>query len=175
MILHLHTPRTTSRVARAALIALAALLPLPSCADDDGGETDPLEDVELDVCEHYEQGPIAAVTAGTDAASATATNSVHTRYDVSLPSGAGFVKVAIEAASTYSFFFSDDATVVFKDVSGAVVAPVETRTGSAWCDAIGKAYVVTLGVGTYTIEITGASGATATQFVFLDPAVEEEE
>jgi hypothetical protein len=136
--------------AAAAVVVMA----LGGCGDD--GHTHDDEGLGVDACEHLEGGPIKAVTAGADAASATAAGDEHTRYDVALvdvgADSGGFLSVAVADAGEHVLFFDEDVTLVVTDGTGATVATTKA-TSDADCDLVKTAYTVDFSVGTYTLSL----------------------
>lgn len=164
---------------RRALVttAVAAALALAGCADDTTAAPDELAELEADVCEHFAEGPILAVTAGADAASAVDVTGSHTRFDITLADvtggKGGFVSIAIDEATEYAIFVGADVDVKVTDATGAVVTPEETFVGSDVCAAIGASYHMDLEVGTYTVEI-GPTTETLVQLVYVEPGHDHE-
>lgn len=118
-----------------------------------------------DACEHLEQGPIQAVTAGT-AASPVALANAHTRYDLTM-SGSGFASIAVGKAGDHYVFFDSSVTVAVKDGAGNPVAPEQSGTSDADCALVKTWFLYELGVGTYTFEITPQGGATLVKLVYF--------
>lgn len=168
--------RMQRQAVRLALV-LGACVAWAACADD-GGTTDPDAELEADVCEHFELGPFGSVTAGADAASAADITGTHTRWELTLADAGGgafggHVTIAVDAAAAYRIYLSADVDVALSDATGAAVAATK-KTGSDACPTIGASFVATLGVGTYTLAISGGSAATV-QLVYLDPNAQEHE
>lgn len=147
-------------------LALSASLALvaPGCGDDHDHDHDDEHELEEDACTHFANGPIKAVTAGADMASAPDATAEHTRLDITLADGGdgtfeGVVSIVIDEAGDHAFFMSAAATATLFDATGAVVAAEESMGQSTVCQAIAAGQVVELAVGTYTLEISGASAA----------------
>jgi hypothetical protein len=126
---------------------------LAACGDDGGGE-----DLDVEGCEHLEEGPYEAVTATADTASAPEVADDHTSYTVTLPvataGNAGFVRFAADEAGDFIFFLDADVDVELTDADGAVVTPEESATSSDACDTIRGKHTVELEVATYFLELS---------------------
>lgn len=120
-----------------------------------------------DACEHLEGGPIRAVTAGADAASAVALTDEHTRYDITM-AGAGFVSLASAEDAEVYFYFDSPVTLTVRDGSGTVVPAEMQATSDADCALVKAMYVFDLGIGTYTLEVEPAASDTLVQLVFFE-------
>lgn len=144
---------------RPAFVALGSLLLVASCGDedhddhDDHGEHGAVSAVD-DACEHFAEGPAAAVTAGADAASATALPDTHTDYTVTTASGTGFVQIPVAEATELTVVLSEAATVTISDLAGNTVAPEATPmyNGSP-CEPAQIGLVFDAAVGTYVLEL----------------------
>ena len=136
-------------------IAIAALASLASLSQGCGGE----EEGEFDeLCEHLEAGPAEAVEAASDIDLAPAVADDHTRYDITLTDGSGFVSFNADEAGEFLFGGDVDAfDLGITDSSGATIEIEETVAGP--CTFASKAYVADLAIGSYTLEIGASAGA----------------
>ncbi len=163
--------------------ALALLLTLTACSSD---ETTPPEDevsLDADACEHFEEGPFAAVTAGAAAADAPAVDDDHTAYTITLvDDGAGMftgtVSLAV-AEATEVLFFTDEAISLRVQDSAAADVALEESCNSGTCSADcatarGRHVVDFETVGTYFLTFGPASASEVT-LVHLEGGEHEHE
>lgn len=131
----------------AALLMSTALL-TTACGEDEK------ENVDVEGCEHLQEGPATAVTA-TTTGTPPAVGSDHRRYDITLVDGTGgktgSVSFAAAEATDYVIFTGADVAVTVRDSSGAQVAIEESTKSSAECTDIKGRHVVPMTVGTHTL------------------------
>ncbi len=137
-----------------ACIAFLALAPFAACGDDDPA----VESVDVEGCEHLQEGPAVAVTATLVGDTTTpAIAGDHKRYDVTLLAAggqrAGVVSFAAAEATDYVFFFDASVPLEIIDSAGTVVAIEASTTSSTECTDIKARHVVELAVGTYFLEL----------------------
>jgi hypothetical protein len=137
-------------------VAKLATLILPFALAACGGEEE--ENIDVEGCEHLEEGPYEAVTATADTASAPPIADDHTSYTVTLPAGAGgntgFVSFAADEEGDFIFFLDADVDVEFTDAAAAVVPIEESASSSDACDTIQGKHTLELAVATYYLELT---------------------
>jgi hypothetical protein len=148
---------------RPAAVVFGGLLLVAGCGDEDHddhddhgehGEHGEVSAVE-DACEHFGEGPAAAVTAGADAAAAAALANSHTDYTVTTAGGAGFVQIPVAEATELTVVLSEAATVAITDLAGNSVAPEATPMyNGAPCEAAQIGLVFDAEVGTYVLELS---------------------
>jgi hypothetical protein len=131
-----------------ALLMSTALL-AAGCGGDDEEEN-----VDVEGCEHLQEGPSTAVTA-TLTGTPPAVDDDHRRYDITLVDGTGgktgSVSFAASEATDYVIFTGTDVPVTVKSSSGATVAIEESTKSSSECTEIKGRHVVPMTVGTYTL------------------------
>jgi hypothetical protein len=140
-------------------IGALAVLAMTAGACDDKATT--VESPGADACEHFASGPIRAITAGADAATAADASAEHTRWDVTLAAvggaGHGFLAIEIDAVGDHTFFFDRAVTLTMRDGNGATVVPEASATSDADCAEVGGAFTFELAVGTYSLELSSSS------------------
>lgn len=113
------------------------------------------ESVDVEGCEHLQEGPASSVTATAATTGAPAVNSDHKRYDVSLVDvtggKGGSVSFAAAEEGDYVIFTSADVPVAVKDANGAAVAIEASVKSSAECTEIKGRHTVPMKVGTHTL------------------------
>ena len=114
------------------------------------------EDIYGEVCEHLEEGPSEAVTSTATADGAPEVADNHTRYDIALTDGAGFVSFNADEGGEF-IFGGDDSSfdLTITDSTGAEVEIEETVAEP--CEFASSALVADLEVGSYTIEVSASS------------------
>ncbi len=141
----------------AALLMSTALL-ATACGDDEEGE----ENVDVEGCEHLQEGPSTALTATTTGTPPAVRND-HRRYDITLVDGTGgktgSVSFAATEATDYVIYTGADVPLTVRDSSGAEVAIEESTKSSAQCAEIKGRHVVPLTVGTHTLTFGPTSAA----------------
>ncbi|WP_164016935.1 hypothetical protein [Pyxidicoccus trucidator] len=154
----------------AALLMSTALL-ATACGDDEEGE----ENVDVEGCEHLQEGPSTAVTA-TLTGTAPAVDNDHRRYDITLVDGAGgktgSVSFAADEATDYVIFTGADVPLTVRDSSGAVVDIEESTKSSSQCTDIKGRHVVPMTVGTHTL--TFGPTPTASVSIVIEEAAHED-
>ena len=108
---------------------------------------------EADGCEHMVEGPEQAVTAAAAAADAPSITETHTRYDITIADGSGFVALEVAEEGEWHFFFDKDVTLTITDSADAAVAAEETIDSVAECSEVAEGAAYDLGVGTYVLTI----------------------
>lgn len=106
--------------------------------------------IDVEGCEHLEEGPYMNVTASAarDAA-APAVAADHKAYTTTLPAGAvGYVSFAAGEATDYVVFLDKPVPFTVFDASGAMVPLEESATSSPECATIRGKHTFPLGVGT---------------------------
>jgi hypothetical protein len=146
----------------AAAIGVASLV---ACSDDHGhDEATP----DAEACEHLQEGPALALTAGAAPASAPAVDDDHRRYDISLVDidggKGGVVRFAAAEAGAHLVVLSADVAIRFVDGAGSVIAPLAEAKGSASCGEVAARFEVPFVVGTVYLEI-GPTAATSVNLV----------
>jgi len=113
------------------------------------------ETVDVEGCEHLQEGPASAVTATAATTGAPAVKSDHRRYDVALVDmtggKGGSVTFAAAEESDYVLFTSADVPVAVKDANGRAIAIEASVKNSAECAEIKGRHTIPLKVGTHTI------------------------
>jgi hypothetical protein len=139
--------------------SFACLLLLAACSDSSAPDE---EHPDAEGCEHLQDGPAVALTAGSVADdSAPAVAADHRRYDIALSGEAtSVVRFAAGEATDHVFFLDADLPLAFVAADGAVVEPEEKLASSSECADIAARYTVPLEVGTYYLRfgITAAAG-----------------
>jgi hypothetical protein len=136
-----------------AIFLSATLTMLAACGDEE-----PVEDVDVEGCEHLQEGPEVAVTAtdGLDE-STPAVSDEHMRYDITLVpvvgGNGGFVTFAAAEATDHVFFLDADVALGLDDGTGAGVTIEESASSSPECDEIRGRHVAELRVGTVYVEL----------------------
>jgi hypothetical protein len=149
-----------------------AMILAAGCGDDAHEES-----IDVEGCEHLQEGPAAPITAAADAAGAPAVDDDHRRYDVSLPDvgggqRGGFVAFAAAEATDYVFFLSADVAVAFTDAGGQPVAIEESTSSSPECEEIRGRHLIELAVGTVAIELGPTAEAEVS--IVVEPAGEHD-
>ena len=139
---------------KALILAFVLCLPLAACGDDPPAE----ENVDVEGCEHLQEGPAVPVTATAEAGEATPeVAGDHMRYDVTLLATAdghrGFIAFAADEATDFVFFLGADVPFAVIDSAGAPVTIESSETSSPVCTDIKGKHTVELGVGTYFLEL----------------------
>src|SRR5687768_13799878 len=90
---------------------LMALTTIGGCGGDDGGE----ESIDVEGCEHLQEGPEVPVTATVDQTDPPAVADDHMRYDVTLVAvtggNGGFVEFAADEEGDFVFFFDANVAI----------------------------------------------------------------
>ncbi|MCP3142571.1 hypothetical protein [Pyxidicoccus xibeiensis] len=132
----------------AALFVSTALL-ASACGDDEEEEN-----VDVEGCEHLQEGPATPVTATLTGTPPPVSND-HRRYDITLVDGTGgktgSVSFAAAEATDYVIFTGADVAVTVKNAGGATVEIEESTKSSTQCTDIKGRHVVPLTVGTHTL------------------------
>jgi len=115
------------------------------------------EDIDVEGCEHLEEGPAVSVVATAEDETAPVIAPDHKRYDITFLDGvAGKVgKAKIEVvAGDYVFFMNADTPLALKALAtGAVAVPRAAVKSSKSCSAIRARYTVGFAsVGTYLLD-----------------------
>lgn len=150
----------------AALLMSTALL-ATACGDDEEEEN-----VDVEGCEHLQEGPATAVTATLTGTPPSVGND-HRRYDITLADGTGgktgSVSFAAAEATDYVIFTSADVTLSVRNASGAAVEIEESTKGSSQCTEIKGRHVVPMTVGTHTLTF-GPTTASSVSIVIEEAA-----
>jgi hypothetical protein len=130
--------------------AAPLLLLLAACGSD--GSPDP---VEVEACAHLATGPFQDVIAGPDPVTdlAIEIDDDDVAYRVDLGDAGGYVFFGAQAPGELLFAMDADVGVTFTTQAGAPVEPDSTGTGSSACSDIRRKHVLTLGTGTYFLEL----------------------
>ncbi len=155
-----------------SVLSLAALL--AACGDDTGGGGGAggggtgghgegghhEEDLDVEACEHFGEGPFVDHTATDEVASAPDVSVEHTSHTIALidfaGSKGGYVAFQAAEAGEYAFFFDADVPLSIQSSAGADVALEEScdpAACSASCDLVKGKHLVDLEVGTYYLEL----------------------
>lgn len=149
----------------AALLMSTALL-ATACGDDEE------ENVDVEGCEHLQEGPATAVTATLTGTPPSVGND-HRRYDITLVDGTdgktGSVSFAAAEATDYVIFTSADVPLSVRDSSGATVEIEESTKSSSQCTDIKGRHVVPMRVGTHTLTF-GPTTASSVSIVIEEAA-----
>lgn len=139
------------RLALLATFTLAVSVFVPACGGDD--DATPEESIDVEGCEHLQEGPAAPITAGAVAdETAPLVAADHRRYDIAV-TDTGFVRFAADEATDLVVFIDAPATLTFTGADGTVLPPEETATSSPECTDIKGKVTVPVGVGTVFIAI----------------------
>jgi hypothetical protein len=126
------------------LIALSAIA-FAACGDEHTHEN-----IDVEGCEHLEEGPYSQITAGTardGTAPAVATD--HMAYTTTLPASAvGYVSFAAAEMTDYIVFLDRNVTFTVFDTAGAPVTIEASETSSTACTTIMGKHLFELEVGT---------------------------
>ena len=156
----------------AALLMSTALL-AAACGDDE----EEGENVDVEGCEHLQEGPATAVTA-TLTGTPPAVSNDHRRYDITLVDGtggkSGSVSFAAAEATDYIIFTSADVALTVTNSSGAAVEIEESTKSSSQCTDIKGRHVVPMTVGTHTLTF-GPTTASSVSIVIEEAAHEAHE
>ena len=140
-----------------------------------GGDDEEEGSVDVEGCEHLQEGPEVAITATADQNGAPALADDHMRYDVALIDVAGgkggVVAFAADQASDFVFFLGAGVPVAITDSAMAEVDIEESATSSPECDDIKGRHLVELAVGTYYLEL-GPTTETSVSIV-VEPVAHE--
>jgi hypothetical protein len=113
------------------------------------------ESIDVEGCEHLQQGPASAVTATATATGAPAVKDDHRRYDVTLVDvtggKGGSVTFAAAAEGDYVLFTSADVQVSIKDANGQAVGIEASTASSSECTEIKGRHTIPMKVGTHTL------------------------
>ncbi|MFP2924659.1 hypothetical protein ACLESO_05465 [Pyxidicoccus sp. 3LG] len=155
----------------AALLMSTALL-ATACGDDEEGE----ENVDVEGCEHLQEGPATPVTATLTGTPPSVSND-HRRYDITLVDGTGgktgSVSFAAAEATDYVIFTGADVALTVKNASGATVEIEESTKSSTQCTDIKGRHVVPMGVGTHTLTFGPTTAASVS--VVIEEAAHDHE
>jgi hypothetical protein len=154
----------------AALLMSTALI-ATACGDDEE------ENVDVEGCEHLQEGPATPVTA-TLTGTPPSVSDDHRRYDITLVDGSGgrtgSVSFAASEATDYVIFTSADVPVTVTNSSGTAVAIEESTKSSSQCTEIKGRHVVPMSVGTHTLTF-GPTTATSISIVIEKAAHDHDE
>jgi len=141
-----------------------------------GGEEEE-ENVDVEGCEHLQEGPSTAVTATAATAGAPAVKDDHRRYDVTLVDvtggKGGSVTFAAAEEGDYVLFTSADVQVAITDANGQAVAPEASVKSSTECTEIKGRHTIPMKVGTHTLTF-GPTTQTSVSLV-IEPAAHDHE
>lgn len=139
------------------LLVIGASLGLLGCGEE-------VDHLLAEGCEHMEEGPEVAVTAGLDALSAPDVSAGHTRFDITLQSVDGGMGGSVSYASgeegDYVFYLSQDVSLTVADTNGVEVPLEASENPGEVCTFIVTYHTVELGLGTYTLTL-GPTTATS--------------
>lgn len=154
-----------------AAVALSAGLVF-GCGDEEE------ENIDVEGCEHLQQGPATAVTATATATGAPAVKDDHNRYDITLVDvtggKGGSVTFAAAAEGDYVLFTSADVQVAVKDANGQVVGIEASTKSSSECTEIKGRHTIPMKVGTHTLTF-GPTPLTAVSVVIEPDAHSDDE
>ncbi|MCI0572577.1 MAG: hypothetical protein L0Y66_17630 [Myxococcaceae bacterium] len=141
------------------LSVLLSVVSLSACAPAEE------ESVDIEGCEHLQEGPATSVAATTAATGAPAVRDDHRRYDVALADvtggRGGSVSFAVAEAGDYVIFLGADVPLAVTDPAGAAVEAEEHAKSSTVCTDIKSRSVFPLAqVGTYTLTFGPTTAAT---------------
>jgi hypothetical protein len=114
--------------------------------------------IDADACEHFDKGPITAVTA-TDSSTAAATPLVstpHTRFDITLPgtgSRSGFARFSVSKAGDYILYLNKATDLQVLSEARTPINPKESATSGNGCATVNVRKVYPLTVGTYYLQV----------------------
>ncbi|NMO18434.1 hypothetical protein HPC49_11535 [Pyxidicoccus fallax] len=155
----------------AALLMSTALL-ATACGDDDEEE----ENVDVEGCEHLQEGPAAPVTATLTDTPPHVDND-HRRWDITLVDGTGgktgSVRFAADEATDYVIYTSADVALSITNASGAEVEIEESTKSSTQCTEIKGRHVVPMTVGTHILTF-GPTTASSVSIVIEEAAHDHE-
>jgi hypothetical protein len=119
------------------------------------GDDEEEENIDVEGCEHLQEGPSTAVTATAATAGAPAVKDDHRRYDVTLVDvtggKGGSVTFAAAAEGDYVLFTSADVQVAIKDANGQAVGIEASAKSSTECTEIKGRHTIPMKVGTHTL------------------------
>ncbi|MDC0708501.1 hypothetical protein POL68_08475 [Stigmatella sp. ncwal1] len=134
-----------------AVLVSTSILFSAGCGDDEAEG----ESIDVEGCEHLQEGPSAPITAAATATGAPAVSNDHKRYDISLVDvtggKGGSVTFAASEAGDYLFFVSEDVPLAIRTINGVAVEPEEVAKSSSECSEIKGRYTVELSVGTHVL------------------------
>jgi hypothetical protein len=141
-----------------------------------GGEEE--ENVDVEGCEHLQEGPSTAVTATAATAGAPAVKDDHRRYDVTLVDvtggKGGSVTFAAAEEGDYVLFTSADVPVAVTNANGQTVAIEASAKSSPECTEIKGRHTIPMKVGTHTFTF-GPTTQTSVSVVIEPEAHGDEE
>jgi hypothetical protein len=115
----------------------------------------PVNETDMEGCEHLQEGPSSIVTASATASGAPDVDSNHRRYDISLVDvtggKGGFVSFNVEHTADYVLFTGVDVPVVVRNDAGATVEFEASVKSSTECTDVKGRHTVPLAVGKYTL------------------------
>jgi hypothetical protein len=130
------------------------------------------ENIDVEGCEHLQEGPATAVTATATATGAPAVKADHNRYDVTLVDvtggKGGSVTFAAAEEGDYVLFTSADVQVSVKDANGQAVEIEASTKSSSECTEIKGRHTIPMKVGTHTL--TFGPTAQSAVSVVIEPA-----
>ena len=116
-------------------------------------------------CEHLQQGPATAVTAGAEATGAPAGYFEHQRVDVTLADDGnggfeGYLTLNIPAAGE-AVFVLDPTTTLGLSAGGTAITAESSEDNPSECAAASRLVIFDVGVGEHILHVQSAAGSTA--------------
>jgi hypothetical protein len=153
----------------AAVVLSAGLI--FGCGEDE-------ESVDVEGCEHLQEGPATPVTATATATGAPAVKADHRRYDITLVDvtggKGGSVTFAAAAEGDYVLFTNADVQVADTDANGQTVGIEASTKSSSECTEIKGRHTIPMKVGTHTLTF-GPTPLTAVSVVIEPDAHSDDE
>ncbi|NCC37486.1 MAG: zinc ABC transporter substrate-binding protein, partial [Chloroflexia bacterium] len=126
--------------------------PLPAGGDDHGHDDDHAHDDGLaHACKHFGDDPVAVTAAATSTEATAVMPDDHTRYDLTLSNGEGFVAFEQDRDGDVLFFLGSETPLTLF-AGDTPVVPESVEPISEGCDAVAVLYTFDLEPGSYVVQ-----------------------
>lgn len=148
---------TASGSQAARVLASAKITPLPAAeehghsAEEGHSEEHGHSDALAHACGHFDDNPTAVTAAPDQNAASVAIPDDHTRYDIALSGGQGFVAISRDADAEVNFYLGVDTPFVLLR-NGAPLTVEAVTPIAEGCDAVKMVYTYDLAPGDYTVQ-----------------------
>lgn len=156
-------------------VVLSCVLSLSGCGEDDHDHEHSEEGALSELCEHMKTGPAVEVLAAAQGGVAPSISEPHTRYDLTWVAGeSGAVRFDAGEAGSFIVLSSAESPLTAQDLSGTVVAPLETHRGADVSCAEDAAvyHVFSFAVGSHVLTF-GPEAGLGSLSVVIERAAEE--